>query len=213
MKRSVRNWILLIATSLPCMWLGWQLIVSEGPGHDRNAASIKIQLAGVQDRADLVRNEDGTYSYVLFRAGSPPEHVTPEELARRVYAQQAAGSWLTSVFNISSPLGLLWIGVGLVGQVLFTGRMIVQWIVSEKSRKSVVPPVFWWMSLIGSMMLLSYFVWRRDIVGMLGQSFGLVVYIRNIYLLYVERTGLEAAENGDPAVPAPAEIEAAASGQ
>jgi lipid-A-disaccharide synthase-like uncharacterized protein len=80
------------------------------------------------------------------------------------------------------------VSVGLLGQVLFTGRMIVQWLASEKKHESVVPPVFWWMSLIGSLMLLSYFTWRRDIVGILGQGFGLAIYLRNLHLIYFPRT-------------------------
>jgi lipid-A-disaccharide synthase-like uncharacterized protein len=62
--------------------------------------------------------------------------------------------------------------------------MVVQWIVSEKSKKSVVPPVFWWMSLIGSSMLMAYFLWRRDPIGLLGQTFGWFIYVRNLWLIY-----------------------------
>jgi lipid-A-disaccharide synthase-like uncharacterized protein len=64
------------------------------------------------------------------------------------------------------------VGLGLLGQVLFTGRMLVQWLASEKQKRSVVPVAFWWMSLIGATMLLVYFTWRRDIVGVLGQATG-----------------------------------------
>ncbi|MEL7237889.1 MAG: lipid-A-disaccharide synthase N-terminal domain-containing protein [Planctomycetota bacterium] len=78
----------------------------------------------------------------------------------------------------------MWISVGLLGQVLFTGRMLVQWIVSEKAKRSTVPPVFWWMSLIGASMLLSYFIWRRDIVGVLGQAAGWGIYLRNLWMIY-----------------------------
>jgi len=64
--------------------------------------------------------------------------------------------------------------------VLFTGRMVVQWIASERRGKSIVPPLFWWMSLIGSLLLLSYFLWRRDPIGLLGQAFGSFIYLKNI---------------------------------
>jgi lipid-A-disaccharide synthase-like uncharacterized protein len=205
-KRSnTRLLVLLLATSLPCMWLGWRLTVRDSFPHDNGAVSVKIPLEDVKEWVDLVPNEDGTFSYVLFRTNGPPEKVTADELARRLYEQQHTRNWLNSVFNVSNPLGLIWIGVGLLGQVLFTGRMVVQWLASEKSRRSVVPPIFWWMSLLGSMMLLSYFIWRRDIVGVLGQGFGLVVYIRNIYLIWLTNhaTAALAAALADGADPNP----------
>jgi lipid-A-disaccharide synthase-like uncharacterized protein len=85
-------------------------------------------------------------------------------------------------------MGYLWVGLGLLGQVLFTGRMIVQWLVSEKQKRSVVPPIFWWMSLIGSTMLMVYFLWRRDPIGLLGQSFGWFIYVRNLWMIYRPNT-------------------------
>jgi lipid-A-disaccharide synthase-like uncharacterized protein len=86
--------------------------------------------------------------------------------------------------NISSPIGILWVGIGLCGQIAFTGRMLVQWLVSEKKKKSVVPVVFWWMSLLGASMLLAYFIWRKDIIGVLGQGTGWIIYLRNLWLIY-----------------------------
>ena len=74
--------------------------------------------------------------------------------------------------------------LGLLGQVLFTGRMLIQWLASERERRSVVPVAFWWMSLAGASMLLVYFLWRKDIIGVLGQSAGWVVYTRNLWLIY-----------------------------
>jgi len=89
--------------------------------------------------------------------------------------------------NITSwKTGLFWVSIGLLGQVLFTGRMIVQWISSERQQRSVIPVSFWWMSLGGATMLIVYFVWRVDIVGVLGQSTGWFVYLRNLWLIYGE---------------------------
>ncbi len=62
-------------------------------------------------------------------------------------------------------------------------RMLVQWIASERARSSVVPTSFWWLSLIGGMMLLTYFLRRGDPVGVAGQLFGVVVYGRNLVLI------------------------------
>ena len=77
----------------------------------------------------------------------------------------------------------IWIGVGLLGQLLFTSRFLVQWIVSEQRRESVIPIAFWWFSLAGGITLLCYAVWRQDPVFILGQGAGLVVYMRNLALI------------------------------
>lgn len=81
----------------------------------------------------------------------------------------------------------MWLGVGFVGQLFFTSRFLVQWIVSERRRESVIPLVFWWLSLGGGATLLSYAIWRQDPVFILGQGMGLVVYFRNLALIYGRR--------------------------
>lgn len=81
----------------------------------------------------------------------------------------------------------LWIGIGLLGQALFASRFLVQWIVSERRGRSVVPMAFWWLSIFGGAILLSYAVWRQDIVFILGQAFGVVIYLRNVILIKRER--------------------------
>lgn len=81
----------------------------------------------------------------------------------------------------------IWLGIGFLGQALFSARFLVQWIASERQRRSVVPILFWWFSLAGGMTLFAYAVWRLDPVFMLGQGFGLVVYIRNLLLIHRER--------------------------
>jgi lipid-A-disaccharide synthase-like uncharacterized protein len=74
-----------------------------------------------------------------------------------------------------------------MGQLVFTGRMLVQWLASERSGRSVIPVAFWWMSLGGAVMLVAYFVWRRDIVGIVGQATGLFIYARNLVLIRKSR--------------------------
>ncbi|MSR47641.1 MAG: hypothetical protein EXS13_11365 [Planctomycetes bacterium] len=73
--------------------------------------------------------------------------------------------------------------LGVAGQLVFAGRMVLQWWVSEKCGQSVVPKIFWHMSLWGSVMVLIYAVHARDPVLILGQSTGFVVYVRNLVLL------------------------------
>lgn len=94
---------------------------------------------------------------------------------------------LLRALNVSGYAQLVWVGVGLLGQLAFSGRMIVQWIASEKRGSSVVPAAFWYMSLGGGLLLALYFIWRLDLVGVLGQSTGIVIYARNIRLLYKQR--------------------------
>ncbi|MES3032610.1 MAG: lipid-A-disaccharide synthase N-terminal domain-containing protein [Gemmatimonadota bacterium] len=77
----------------------------------------------------------------------------------------------------------VWLAVGLLGQSLFSARFIVQWLVSEKRRKSVTPVAFWYFSLAGGVILLAYAIHRRDTVFMVGQATGLIVYVRNLMLI------------------------------
>jgi lipid-A-disaccharide synthase-like uncharacterized protein len=81
----------------------------------------------------------------------------------------------------------IWIAIGFLGQILFSGRFLVQWIVSEKQGKSVVPLAFWILSMFGGIFLLAYAVWRKDPVFILGQSTGFLIYSRNLYLIHRER--------------------------
>ena len=75
-----------------------------------------------------------------------------------------------------------WIVLGFVAQGLFTMRFLVQWIASERQRKSVVPVAFWYLSVAGGGLLLAYAIHRKDPVFILGQATGLLVYVRNLML-------------------------------
>jgi|GEM_PF-358231 len=77
----------------------------------------------------------------------------------------------------------LWVKIGFLGQAAFTARFLVQWIASEKKKASVVPVAFWWLSIVGGVILLSYAIHRRDPVIIVGQATGLVVYVRNLMLV------------------------------
>jgi len=77
-----------------------------------------------------------------------------------------------------------WIAVGFVGQTMFFGRFLVQWIVAERRREAVVPVSFWYLSIAGGIILLAYAVHRRDPVFIAGQAFGAVVYVRNLMLIH-----------------------------
>ncbi|MFY8217244.1 MAG: lipid-A-disaccharide synthase N-terminal domain-containing protein [Chthoniobacterales bacterium] len=151
---------------------------------------VKVDLPGAKDNVKVVRLADGSVAYVVKRLGSDRDRVlTPDEFTKFLYESRTRAGWLETVFNITSPVGILWVSVGLLGQILFTGRMLIQWFASEKSGRSVIPVAFWWMSLIGATMLLIYFIWRRDIVGVLGQATGWGIYVRNLVLIRRSRGG------------------------
>jgi lipid-A-disaccharide synthase-like uncharacterized protein len=76
---------------------------------------------------------------------------------------------------------------GFAGQVLFFMRFILQWLYTEKNRKSAVPVTFWYFSLIGSFMLLTYAILIKDPIFILGQSTGAIIYLRNLYFIYKEK--------------------------
>jgi len=82
-----------------------------------------------------------------------------------------------------------WVAVGLTGQLAFSARFLVQWIMSERAGRSVIPVAFWWLSIAGGMILLSYAIYRLDPVFILGQSMGMFIYIRNLWLIYAEKSG------------------------
>ncbi|HNS08892.1 MAG TPA: lipid-A-disaccharide synthase N-terminal domain-containing protein [Candidatus Ozemobacteraceae bacterium] len=84
----------------------------------------------------------------------------------------------------------LWLIVGLLGQLLFSMRFLVQWVASEKHKKSIIPISFWYFSIGGSFLLLAYAIKRQDPVFILGQSMGFVIYIRNLVLIDREKRGL-----------------------
>ena len=186
MKRTI--WALLIVGgTIATFWICLKWLGATSASTAEGGVNVKIQLDGFKDHANLVLNADGTHSYLLTDYSGDARPLSPEEFADRLYRQQQSRTLLSVIFNISHPIGILWVSVGLLGQILFTGRMVVQWWVSEKNKQSVVPPMFWLMSLVGSVMLLSYFTWRRDIVGILGQGFGLAIYLRNLHFIYLAR--------------------------
>ena len=80
----------------------------------------------------------------------------------------------------------IWVAIGLLGQALFGARFIIQWIMSERVGRSIIPLPFWFCSLGGGVVLLSYAIHRQDIVFILGQGMGLIIYTRNLVLIYRE---------------------------
>ncbi len=80
-----------------------------------------------------------------------------------------------------------WLVVGLIGQGLFSARFFVQWLQSEKLKKSVIPSAFWYFSMAGGVTLLAYAIHRQDPVFIIGQGTGLFIYFRNLQFLWRDR--------------------------
>ncbi len=92
-------------------------------------------------------------------------------------------SWL----KVTNWAEFWWVAFGLFGQLMFMGRFLVQWVASERERKSVVPVAFWYFSIGGGAILFAYACYRADPVFILGQSLGLLIYSRNLYLIHAEK--------------------------
>ena len=93
---------------------------------------------------------------------------------------------LANFLGTETRTELIWVLVGLGGQLLFMMRFIVQMIVSEKAKKSIIPVSFWWISIAGAAILLAYAIYRADPVFILGQSLGFFIYARNLWLIHAE---------------------------
>lgn len=96
----------------------------------------------------------------------------------------AIGNWLHHVFVEQFDV---WILLGFVAQALFTMRFVVQWIASERAKKSVVPAAFWTFSILGGALLLIYAINRKDPVFIAGQAAGLFIYFRNVWFIVHEK--------------------------
>ena len=98
--------------------------------------------------------------------------------------QHAVGAYLTDVFVTRLDW---WVVLGFLAQALFTMRFLVQWIASERAGHSVIPTAFWLFSIGGGLLLLVYALYRKDVVFIAGQAFGVFVYLRNLHFVLRDR--------------------------
>ncbi|MCI4661816.1 MAG: lipid-A-disaccharide synthase N-terminal domain-containing protein [Neomegalonema sp.] len=98
--------------------------------------------------------------------------------------------WIFWALGVDSMAKAAWVGFGLLGQMLFMGRFLVQWIASERAGRVVIPVAFWWFSIGGALILLSYAIYTGDRVFIIGQSTGMIIYIRNLMLHQREKRAL-----------------------
>ena len=92
-------------------------------------------------------------------------------------------NYITSLTNLE----IIFLSIGFLGQGLFASRFIFQWILSEKKGESYIPVIFWYLSIFGGLGLLAYAIFRKDPVIIVGQSFGIFIYLRNLFLIYRKR--------------------------
>ena len=97
---------------------------------------------------------------------------------------QALGNYLYDVFVAKFDF---WLAFGLIAQLFFTARFLVQWISSERAGKSVVPMAFWFFSMGGGLMTLVYGIVKREPVIIVGQALATIIYVRNIMLIVKNR--------------------------
>ena len=97
------------------------------------------------------------------------------------------GEAIFGFLKVESWLEFWWVAFGLLGQLMFSGRFLVQWIASERAKRSIIPVAFWWFSISGGLILLSYAIYRQDPVFILGQSLGVFIYTRNLWLIHAEK--------------------------
>lgn len=189
-------WALMILMLALGLWLVWSPISGlKAPKAREGARTVELRIGNSRGVVEVFtpRGQSEPSFRMLLREGHTSNEISATDFKRifgeQTYTTAAAQqpSHLFRVLNITSWGGLLWVSVGFLGQIAFTGRTLVQWLVSEKRRESVVPELFWWLSLVGGVMLFTYFVWRQDFVGVLGQSSGVVIYARNLRLIYKAR--------------------------
>ncbi len=86
--------------------------------------------------------------------------------------------------NNLSTIEIIFLVIGFIGQGLFASRFVFQWIYSEKKGESHIPLIFWYLSIFGGLGLLTYAIFRKDPVIIIGQIFGIFIYVRNLILIY-----------------------------
>jgi lipid-A-disaccharide synthase-like uncharacterized protein len=198
----------MLALILLGAWIAFAPDVPQKKPDD--ATRVTLTIGAVKGALQWQPTPDGQRTFtVLFRDNTSIGPLTQAQaeafLGRDALSRitTAGNNDLFRILKVSGWIGVAWVVFGIAGQIVFGGRWLLQWFVSEKTKSSTVPVAFWWLSLVGSIMLFAYFVWRQDIVGTLGQTSGVVIFARNIRLIAKQRRRLArtqtAAEDPQPA--------------
>ena len=199
--------------ALMALVLGLGLWIAVGPGGkpkfplrpDALTSELRLgDMRGVLEAAKNPGESDYTFRALWRDQSSPPQPISRAQ-AEAAFGPEAVAltitprtNWVFKLLNITSWTNLVWVGIGLIGQLAFSGRMVLQWIVSERKRESIISESFWWFSLFGGITLFSHFVWRADPIGILGQATGIVIYARNIRLIYKAKRRTIRDSEGNP---------------
>ena len=97
---------------------------------------------------------------------------------------------MVSYINNLNNVEIFFLIIGFIGQGIFASRFIFQWIYSEKKGESTIPIIFWYLSIFGGLGLLTYAIFRKDPVIIIGQLFGIFIYLRNLFLIYKKKKNL-----------------------
>ena len=181
-KRVIAAIAAAVLLPVVAWWSLYQLDLAPSPGQPL------IPPFNLSDRLDRLEIEErnGELSVIFKREGKETAYEAETFLREIKSRQEKKSSWtgVFAVLDITSWTGLFWVTFGLIGQCLFAARMLVQWLASEKAKASVIPVEFWWLSLVGSTMIVIYFIWRVELVGILGQATGWAVYVRNLWFIH-----------------------------
>lgn len=190
MKLSRKKLVLVVALLVVLPVAGWWVMLEmELVGKPGEPLAPPFNLS---DRIVTIEvREDGEGGLVArFQGWEEGEReLSGEEFFEEIHRRKRDLPGIYKWLDVTSLAGVLWVVFGFAGQAVFMGRMLVQWFASEKVQSSVVPPAFWWLSLLGSTMLMIYFIWRKEIVGFLGQSTGWIIYLRNLWFIYGKERG------------------------
>lgn len=208
-----------VAAMIALLLLGaWVAFAPDVPQERRDGATrVKLTIGNLKGAVDWMparkASGDGVALpsrdfYLHYRDGTsvgPKSAAEMEAVVGRagmVHLTRVGSNDLFRLLNVTGWIGVLWVAAGFGGQLAFSGRWLLQWFISEKSKSSTVPVAFWWLSLVGSVILFAYFAWRQDLVGTLGQTSGLVIYARNIRLIAKQqRREARARVEGPDALP------------
>lgn len=185
-----------IAAMLALFVLGIWVVYAPAFRHTlrQGAELAPFSIGAAKGDLEVATDASGVRSFrILYRDGTATPVLAEPEL-RRVLGDQgfdqavvSSGNVLFRIAKVTGWSGFAWVFLGFAGQMLFFGRMFVQWLVAEKEKRAVIPESFWWFSFFGGLLLFSYFAWRQDIVGVIGQTSGVVIYARNLRLIHKQR--------------------------
>jgi lipid-A-disaccharide synthase-like uncharacterized protein len=162
--------------------------LAEGGERDTDKESIRYFFIAKGSVAEIrtqlqIAQESGHLNGTMYETFEKEYATLGKGIGKLIQARRTSPRLKPLASGLSMSLENIWLTIGFLGQGLFFGRWVVQWVASEKNAKSQVPVSFWYMSLIGGIITLAYAIYRKDPVFIAGQGIGSIVYIRNLMLI------------------------------